>query len=461
MAQNVRFIAVKMQSSYDALEVKDSLALYWIQDTQRLYKGDKLYGAGSLASEKASGLLSSEDYIALKSLITSGGIGNLTAVDGTILLNDIGNGVKTIGVAIAPNENNALVAVDGGLFVPTVVVPEYSIEKQETAEDGFAASYKLKKVVDGKSSYVGDTINIAKDLVLKSATLEVVTENNIPYDGAVVGDTYICMTFNDENVSSLYIPINGLVSQFKAGAGIEIQDNVISVKIDDNSHGLVSVNGNMTMLLATKDNDGSMSKEDKAKLDSIPSVYVARKYDVAYKPDNTLVDYRDKEVRIMIPADTQFSLQNSGEGADANSYYIGFKAYAPSGSASFKEDLAEIITDDTMYYFNDNQFAGIDVYGRKYSIVWLPVAKNIDGVWSYHGVNSSIGKYVGWYYTVEWYDANGKIIECDQIRINLSNEDCHNSIMPFYMANYATSKEVETIKESVSNAEESYTWNEL
>ena len=269
MAQNVKFISVRLKLSYDALTVKDPLALYWIQETQELFKGDKLFGTGTLASEKAAGLLSSEDYIALKSLITSGGTSNLTAVDGTIVLSDIGNGTKTIGVAIASNEHNALTAVEGGLFVPTVVVPEYSIEKQEIAEDGFAASYKLKKVVDGAVSYVGDTINIAKDLVLKSATLEIVTEANVPYDGAVIGDPYICMVFNDEKASNLYIPVSGLVGQFKAGAGIEINDNVISVKIAEDSHGLVAVDGFMTMLLATKDRDGAMSKEDKAKLDSI------------------------------------------------------------------------------------------------------------------------------------------------------------------------------------------------
>lgn len=269
MAQNVKFILVRFWESYNALEVKDPFALYWIEDTKELYKGDKLFGTGALASEKAAGLLSPEDYSALKSLIASGVTANLTSVDGTIEISDIGNGVKTIDVAIAPNENNALIAVEGGLFVPTVAVPEYSIEKQEMAEDGFAASYKLKKVVGGEVSYVGDTINIAKDLVLKSATLEIVTENNVPYEGAVIGDPYICMVFNDENASNLYIPVSGLVNNLKAGTGIEINDNVVSVKIAENSHGLVAVDGYMTMILATKDNDGAMSKEDKAKLDSI------------------------------------------------------------------------------------------------------------------------------------------------------------------------------------------------
>ena len=160
------------------------------------------------------------------------------------------------------------------------------------------------------------------------------------------------------------------------------------------------------------------------------------KYEVAHKPVGTLVDYRDKEIRIMCPTDTEWALQNVGAGGNGSMYYIGFKAYAPDGAASFKEDLAEVITDDTMYYF-EGEFAGIDEYGRKYSIVWLPAAVyDADtATWTYYGASSSASKYIGWYYSVEWYDADGKKIASDCIRINLSNEACHNAIEPFYMAN--------------------------
>ena len=142
MAQNVKFIAVKLQATYDALETKDSLALYWIQDTQRVYKGDKLYGTGIEATTEFAGLMSAEDKVALEALKT-GTTGGLTPVDGTISITDTENGGKAIGVAISTDVGNALVAVDGGLFVPTVSVPEYTIEKQTTADDGYATSYKL------------------------------------------------------------------------------------------------------------------------------------------------------------------------------------------------------------------------------------------------------------------------------------------------------------------------------
>ena len=98
--------------------------------------------------------------------------GGLAPVDGTISITDDGKGIS---VAIAPNTDNALVAVEGGLFVPTV----------------------------------------------------------------------------------------------SAGIGIEIVDNQVSVKLADNAHGLVAVDGALTINLATRNSDGAMSKEDKFALDTV------------------------------------------------------------------------------------------------------------------------------------------------------------------------------------------------
>lgn len=277
MAQNVKFISVRLQETYNALEPKDSLALYWIQDTQRLYKGEHLYGVGLAATAEFAGLMSPEDKAALDALIAAGnGISGLTAVDGTMKIVDTENGGKAIGVAISSEAGNVLVKKNDGLYVEgtgNIDLPSYSIERQGVAEDGYAVSYKLKKTVGEEESYVGDVINIPKDMVLQSAILETVVEAGVPYDGAVIGDLYIKMTFNDASASNIYVPMKGLVDVYTAGSGIEISNNVIGVKIAENSHGLVAVDGSMSMLLATANQDGAMSKEDKAFIDSIPTTY--------------------------------------------------------------------------------------------------------------------------------------------------------------------------------------------
>lgn len=100
---------------------------------------------------------------------------NLVSVDGTMKISDLVNGEKSIDVAIAPVDGNALVAVSGGLFVP----------------------------------------------------------------GNIAGD------------------------------GISIENNKISVKLSDETHGLVAVNGALELKLATKESDGAMSKEDKRLLEEL------------------------------------------------------------------------------------------------------------------------------------------------------------------------------------------------
>ena len=177
-------------------------------------------------------------------------------------------------------------------------------------------------------------------------------------------------------------------------------------------------------------------------LKGLPSVYLSQdkadatydhiKYEIVSVPTGTLVDYREKEIRVMCPATTQWTKQNVGSTGNANMYYMGFKAYAPKGAVSFKEGDRGII-DDEMFTF-DNDFAGTDEFGRNYSICWLPLASYDAGsdTWTYFGKNSSAKKYIGWTYIVEWYDADGVVIASDMIRINLSNEDCHNAIEPYY-----------------------------
>lgn len=275
---NVKFYNVALQSTFDALAEKEQNALYFIQDSQRIYHFEHLMGVGLEASADAAGLLSAADYQKLQDLIVTGGTINLTPVDSSIVITEAESGAKSIGVAIAPKEGNALVAVEGGLFVPTVVAPEYAIEKQATADEGYAVSYKLKKTVGEEVSYLGDVINIPKDMVLKSATLETVTEADKPYTGAAVGDPYIHMVFNDAVASDIFVSVKDLVDTYTAGSGIEIVDNVINVKIAAEAHGLVAVEGGLSINLATAEKDGAMSKEDKAALDALVALGIAENY---------------------------------------------------------------------------------------------------------------------------------------------------------------------------------------
>ena len=182
-------------------------------------------------------------------------------------------------------------------------------------------------------------------------------------------------------------------------------------------------------------NSGHMSKAEAedtllSKVEA-GAVYEKVKYEITNTPAGTLVSYGDKEIRVMVPANAQFVKQTVGGTGNANMYYMGFKAYAPEGAVSFKEGDRGVIVDE-MFDFNGD-FAGTDKFGRNYSICWFALASYdaASDTWSYFGKNSSVKKYIGWTYCVEWYDADGIVIGSDCIRVNLSNEACHNVIEPY------------------------------
>lgn len=149
-------------------------------------------------------------------------------------------------------------------------IAEYSVVKQETAESGFIATYQLTK--DGAA--VGEKINVPKDFLVKSASIETVETADQPYAGAAVGDKYIDFVINakdgDANAEHIYLAVDELVNIYTGGDGVTIAGNAVSVKIDGaNANGLtVGANG-LALAAATTATAGAMSAEDKTKLDAL------------------------------------------------------------------------------------------------------------------------------------------------------------------------------------------------
>lgn len=137
-----------------------------------------------------------------------------------------------------------------------------AITKKSTANEGFIATYQLM---------IGETaageVDIPKDYLVKSGDIKVVTAVGDPYTDAVVGDKYIDFvvntTDNTGNESHIYIPLKDIGGDaYSAGRGIDISDtNQISVKIAENSNGLVHTDTGITMELASAEKAGSMSAD--------------------------------------------------------------------------------------------------------------------------------------------------------------------------------------------------------
>lgn len=192
-----------------------------------------------------------------------------------------------------------------------------------------------------------------------------------------------------------------------------------------------------------------------SRVESAINEHVLKKYEIISVPEGTIVDYRDKEIRVMCPTSVNWTHQSVGNTGNADMYYMGFKAYAPEDAVSFKEGDRGVIIDE-MFDFNGD-FAGVDAYGRKYSLCWLALAsydKSSD-TWTYFGKNSSEERYIGWDYIVEWYNEDGVIVASDCVRINLSNEKCHFSTKPYYVGGMM--KEIETkIDEKIAEVDSAY-----
>lgn len=192
-------------------------------------------------------------------------VGSITAADKSIVVE--GTTAPTLKVNVDTTEGNALSVTDNGLRVeiPTVDVPEYTLAKKATAEDGYFASYELQK--DGTK--IGETINIPKDYLVKSAEIKESTGEDDP-SGFDAGVKYIDFTINTQsgtgNESHIYLNVQELVDAYTGGNGIDISaSNEISVKVVEGNGLSVDAEG-IKLALATDTNPGAMSSAEKASI---------------------------------------------------------------------------------------------------------------------------------------------------------------------------------------------------
>lgn len=223
----------------------------------------------------------------------------------------------------------------------------------------------------------------------------------------------VILTDEKADLSEVEADVEALEAQMATKASAVEVDEKISTAVTD------------TVATAKAYTDGKVESAVEAAM----SEHLIKRYEVTDVPAGTLVDYFDKEIRIMCPTNAEFVKQAVGTGGDANSYYMTFKTYAPDDSiVGYIEHLngeadPEVLTD-----------LKTDEYGRKYQPTWLALAKYDDTTgWTYYGANSSTERYIGWNYQIDWYNADGVMVKSDVVRINLSNEDCHNAIEPYYM----------------------------
>lgn len=153
---------------------------------------------------------------------------------------------------------------------------ELGVSKLSTATSGYAASYKI--TLDG--TQIGDTINIPKDFLVKSATVETCATANTPVTGLAVGDKYIDFVVNskdnDDTDAHIYLPVQDLVDVYTAGNGISVSGNAISAVVDSSNANGLSVGANgialATVVASTSGVGGSNGAMTAAQAEKLASL---------------------------------------------------------------------------------------------------------------------------------------------------------------------------------------------
>ena len=153
----------------------------------------------------------------------------------------------------------------GGVASKTIYVTDES-----AGQTDYAKVYKIyqgENAPDAETNpaVLKGTINIPKDKVLQSATIETVTTPDTPYPGAQVGDKYIDFVFQNQS-EHVYLPANALVDIYTPQANAtQIQlaidsNNVISASVVAGSIGTTELAGSAVTTAKIADSNVTTAK---------------------------------------------------------------------------------------------------------------------------------------------------------------------------------------------------------
>lgn len=230
MITNTNGTLVKLASTSTSGDLASDVVTLQSQVTDLLSK----VGEPAAEGQNASGLYKLiEEVIAL----VEERVGSVTASDVSVIVDNSTATAPKIKVQVSKDEDNALSLASDGLkvVVPDVVHPEYSIKADENP-GSYAAIYHLTK--DGTN--VGAAINIPKDMVVQSGTVETYTTGNLP-SGVTTAGTYIVLTLANATNDKLYIKVDDLIEYVTSGSKT---GDMVVVNIDENHQVTATISDN-------------------------------------------------------------------------------------------------------------------------------------------------------------------------------------------------------------------------
>ena len=375
----------RTQAQYDALLEKDSSTLYWIGDTQRLYKGDAIFAVGKDATVASSGLLSADDKAKLDALAV-GSITNIKALDNSIIV-ETESSSRKLKVNVSLSEENLIkVGEDGVKVVVADIISKIAFKTPYNSENNKVITEKDIAGLVGAMHFRG-VFNSLEDVANPVAgDVVIIGKKEYVYGG----DPAVWSELGDEGI---YLTIASAEETYEKKVDAQAKYDELKGFINDiDQKGIAwgKKNANTT------------------------------KFEIIRAVDGFLTDDGQNDLRLYIPKGSTYELQNVGAGGNSNYFYATVRAWAPSA------DVTSCRKGDPAYYdrdFGEQEVVYTDAKsGRVYADFWIPIARTDDNgaTWVEYGDLSVGNKIIGWNWMIEWYVGN-KLLCTGSTRLSLVN----------------------------------------
>ena len=330
MAYNVKFLK-GTAAQYTGLPAKDANTFYFTSDDKNLYLGEiKLSNAADLAAAVLRIGQNETDIASIEEKLNTllGGEGEGTSIQDMIdeAIATVQTQIGTLSSLNTTAKDNLVNAINEVRAAISAGGTEAQVTLKESTSADYAKVYTLKQ---GEST-VG-TINIPKDMVVKSGAVEVDPADQAP-------GTYIVLTLANATSDKIYVNVGTLVDIYTAQqSAAQVQLNInsgtreISATIVAESVTAAELAANAVTTVKIADGNVTKAKLEttvQASLDKADSALQSA--DIASGATNGTIKVKGTEVAVK---------------GLASAAYTESSAYDPAGSAATAESNAKAYTD--------------------------------------------------------------------------------------------------------------------
>lgn len=174
----------------------DAFTLDIPNDTEAIEALETLVGNTAVSTQISNAINAAKETL----------VATVTAGDNSITVAGTATN-PTVAVKISKDSGNALSVVDDGLKITVPASTDYTVQVTESSPAGYAKAYTITQASTGLNT----TINIPKDMVVQSGTVETDPEEQEP-------GTYLVLTLANATSDKIYINVGSLIEYVTSGS---------------------------------------------------------------------------------------------------------------------------------------------------------------------------------------------------------------------------------------------------